>query len=116
MRAAARRRGRCAAPRCRYNRLSLAKVGCGAMEGAKSLDQGPGSEEVWAPADVWAQAGLAREALEALPVAGALAVRRAGPVEPELRPEERRVGAECGSTRMSPWTPWPTKKKRPKKI
>src|SRR3546814_10735229 len=81
MRAAARRRGRCAAPRCRYNRLSLAKVGCGAMEGAKSLDQGPGSEEVWAPADVWAQAGLAREALEALPVAVALAVRRDGAVE-----------------------------------
>src|SRR3546814_11389050 len=84
MRAAARRRGRCAAPRCRYNRLSLAKVGCGAMEGAKSLDQGPGSEEVWAPADVWAQAGLAREALEALPVAVALAVRRDGAVGPEL--------------------------------
>src|SRR3546814_11971729 len=54
------------------------------MEGAKSLDQGPGSEEVWAPADVWAQAGLAREALEALPVAVALAVRRDGAVEPEL--------------------------------
>src|SRR3546814_16823439 len=84
MRAAARRRGRCAAPRCRYNRLSLAKVGCGAMEGAKSLDQGPGSEEVWAPADVWAQAGPAREALEALPVAVPLAVRRDGAVEPDL--------------------------------
>src|SRR3546814_11983722 len=100
MRAAARRRGRCAAPRCRYNRLSLAKVGCGAMEGAKSLDQGPGSEEVWAPADVWAQAGLAREALEALPVAVALAVRRDGAVEPALvygqraRSAERSVGKE----------------------
>src|SRR3546814_11840342 len=34
--------------------------------------------------DVWAQAGLAREALEALPVAVALAVRRDGAVEPEL--------------------------------
>src|SRR3546814_16535395 len=84
MRAAARRRGRCAAPRCRYNRLSLAKVGCGAMEGAKSLDQGPGSEEVWAPADVWAPAGLAREALAAMPVAVGSAVRRDAAVSAAL--------------------------------
>jgi signal transduction histidine kinase/CheY-like chemotaxis protein len=81
------------------------------MESVISLEQG------LPLADVWAQSGLAQEALDALPVAVALAVRRDGAAEPDLvyanRAFQRLTGrqpalgvpcrlGELGGTRRTP--------------